>query len=321
MKNNFLKILIVSLIFFGTLGVSKAEASFSCYVDTSPRTASDVVVLELTSESNSHAALPGLSGYTTAVYCGGVTGISNSCSGNSEIFAKLSGTTNAHIQERSGTETVYPNDVCISNSSSNAEIEVGYQDDDCSGFDTTIVSLTKSPSNAHAGKSDSYTRKICASMSIPQRSGGGGGGGGYLPPTVTTVTSVTNMIANPVSNIKGAISNVTESAVSAVKTAAKKLTANKFSNKESFSRGNESASASEDLASTIDLGELAFANNSSENNIDQNENVGVFAKIDPRTLSATALFGDNPLFNNIFTIGGVILSALVLVYAGRRIFG
>src|SRR3989344_714602 len=164
MKKNLLKILILSLFFFGAFGVPKAEAGLSCYTDTGKRNSDDVAILGLSATSNAHAALPGASTYANSIYCGGVSGIGNSCSGNSEIFAKLSSPTNAHVRPASEADYPASNNACLSNSNSKATIVVDYQDDNCNGFDTAIASLAKFPTNAHIGEPDAYPKKICASM-------------------------------------------------------------------------------------------------------------------------------------------------------------
>ncbi|MBU1727727.1 hypothetical protein KKA39_00180 [Patescibacteria group bacterium] len=146
-------------------------SSFSCYVATSPSSSSDIKLLEMTNISNAHAGLPG-SGYSYAVYCSGVSGLSNSCSGNFETVVKLSGTSNAHV--RQGDQADYPgsNNVCLS-LPDKGTISVGYQLNDCTGFDETIASMSAFPTNAHIGDENAYVNKICASASMPRTSSGG----------------------------------------------------------------------------------------------------------------------------------------------------
>ena len=164
------KNLIISLAVFGYL-LSPASAfagSLSCYVASAPDNPADFKVLEMSAMTNAHAALPDQVGYPFAVYCGGLSGLSASCSGNHEIVAKLSSISNAHAREGNqpdGTDGAHylPSQyVCLSGPSG-ATITVEYQDGNCSGYDTTIASMSKSPSNAHLGGAGDYTRQICAS--------------------------------------------------------------------------------------------------------------------------------------------------------------
>lgn len=78
---------------------------------------------------------------------------------------KLSGTTNAHVEL--GTENTYSESVCL-HVPSGGDVIVGYGPS-CAGYDTTLASLSKIPTNAHIGNADAYVNKICATA----RDGGG----------------------------------------------------------------------------------------------------------------------------------------------------
>jgi len=120
----------------------------------------DVVVFKMTSSSNSHAELPTENNYSQYVCCGGVNGLSNSCADTFEVVLRLSGNTNAHVEENTQTTAAYNgNDACLSVSS--GDVSIAYQDNSCSGYDTTIASISGTPTNAHVGDANAYTRKVC----------------------------------------------------------------------------------------------------------------------------------------------------------------
>src|SRR3989304_2011100 len=179
MLRKLIKIFIFSLVIF-SFNVISAEAAISCRVAATCNS-SEVDCLELSDTANAHAAKPG-SGYPFAVCCSGPSGLSTSCSQN-KVIAKLSGAENAHV--RLNTESDYPgsNNACLS--VSGGTLTLGNQEDNCDGFDTTIVSLAKVPTNSHVGEGSVYPNKICAKYKAPSSSGGGGwlpdwlrGGGG-----------------------------------------------------------------------------------------------------------------------------------------------
>ena len=109
-KNNFYIVILISIIF---IPVSYLYAAFSCSVTTQAG-CSGTTLLRMSDELpttfvdstpgyNSQAELPSQSTATYDDYvvcCSGVTGLGNSCSGNYEVFAKLSGITNAHVEQR-----------------------------------------------------------------------------------------------------------------------------------------------------------------------------------------------------------------------------
>jgi hypothetical protein len=75
----------------------------------------------------------------------------------------LSSTSNAHI-EQSGQGN-YPVSACLSVGA--GSVSVAYQNNNCSGFDTALFSMS-STTNAHVGTSTAYTIKACASSDIAQ---------------------------------------------------------------------------------------------------------------------------------------------------------
>lgn len=122
----------------------------------------------MSGSTNAHSELPSQSNpnYDTyVVCCSGVSSIGNSCgASNKQIFARISGVTNGTIQETS--VNTYGTDVCLSDGVGNDTITVGYQNTNCSGYDTTIASISSSD-NAHVGDGSAYTRKICATITQP----------------------------------------------------------------------------------------------------------------------------------------------------------
>lgn len=186
-------------------------AALSSTVSTS--CVSGVVVFRMSSTTNAHVELPSQSNYPQLVCASGVDGLSNGCSGNFKVVAKLSGETNAHVEQND--QSNYSNNACLS-VPAGGSISIGYQDNNCSGFDTTLASMipvTPSDwpfSNAHVGDANAYTRKICASASgptsptpppppPPSSGGGGGGGGGFITPPTPPSSSGggTSLIQNP----------------------------------------------------------------------------------------------------------------------------
>jgi hypothetical protein len=158
--------ILASLLFYP---ISTIYAALSCSVTTAGAcTGGSVVLLRMSGSTNAHAELPSQSNINydnNVVCCSGVSTIGNSCSAsNKQIFAKISGVTNGTIQETS--VNTYGTNVCLSDSVDNDTITVGYQNTNCSGYDTTIASISSSD-NAHVGDGSAYTRKICATVTQP----------------------------------------------------------------------------------------------------------------------------------------------------------
>lgn len=122
----------------------------------------------MSGSTNAHVELPSQSNANYAsnvVCCSGITSLGNSCSAsNKQIFAKLSAVTNAHVQETS--VNTYGTNACISDSVGNSTITVGYQNTNCTGYDTTLFSISASD-NATSGDASAYTRKVCATVVQP----------------------------------------------------------------------------------------------------------------------------------------------------------
>ena len=134
--------------------------TLSCSITTAAA-CTGTVIYRMSGTSNAHAELPS---QATAAYdsnvvcCSGVTGLGNACSGTFATALKLSGVTNAHVEQNS--QVNYANNACIQ-APSGGSVSVGYQATNCSGFDTTLGSMTGT-TNAHSGDGTAYTTKICA---------------------------------------------------------------------------------------------------------------------------------------------------------------
>ncbi len=158
-----IKILLLIAIAFSYAGA--VFASMSCSVTTSCASPG-VVVFRMGSLSNAHAELPSENNYSQLVCCTGVAGLANSCSGTYGTVLRLSGLSNAHVEENTESTAAYNgNDACLSVPS--GTVTIGYQNNNCTGFDTTVASITQTPTNAHAGDASAYTRKICATVVVP----------------------------------------------------------------------------------------------------------------------------------------------------------
>lgn len=159
LKKIIIFILALSFIFLFQSGI--AFATLSCSVSTTCASPG-VVVLRMAGAANSHAELPSQSAYTQLICCSGITSLSNSCSGVFAVALRLSGTTNAHVEENTQSTAVYNgNNACLSAPTGGA-VSIGYQTGGCSGFDTTLASISQTPTNAHIGDASAYTRKVCA---------------------------------------------------------------------------------------------------------------------------------------------------------------
>ncbi len=162
-RKAFIKRAIVLFSVGAFMGViSTVYAAFSCSITTvcnSP----NVVIFRMSSTTNAHAELPNQSNYSQLVCCGGVTGVGNSCSGTYAVAAKLYSATNAHVEKND--QSNYSNSVCLSNSSGGG-VSIAYQASNCTGYDTTMASIS-GVTNAHVGSSTVYTTKICATAAAP----------------------------------------------------------------------------------------------------------------------------------------------------------
>lgn len=161
-KQQIISITIFILIFYP---VSNVFAALSCSL-TTQALCTGTVLLRLSGSTNAHAELPSqsTSNYdSNVICCSGVTGLGNSCAAsNKSIFAKLSGLTNAHVEQN--TQSNYSQNACLSSSYAGDEISIGYQSTNCSGYDTTLFSMEKTPTNSMVGGPSAYNNKVCAKI-------------------------------------------------------------------------------------------------------------------------------------------------------------
>lgn len=154
----FFTLLFSGVFFLRIFLPSVFAATLSCTVTTS--CPSGVVIYRMSGTTNAHSELPSQSNYSQLVCCTGVVGLANTCTDTNKIAVRLSGATNAHIEQN--TQTNYANNACLS-VPTGGTVTVGYQSSNCSGFDTTLGSMSAT-TNAVAGDASAYTTKICASM-------------------------------------------------------------------------------------------------------------------------------------------------------------
>ncbi len=160
-----LLLLAFALAFFYAHGA--IAGNLSCSITTAAA-CTETVVYRMSSTSNAHAELPSQS---TAAYdnnvicCQNVIGLNNTCTGTFSVALKLSSTTNAHAEQNNFSN--YTNNACLS-VPTGGSVTIAYQASNCTGYDTTLGSLS-STSNAHVGDTSAYTTKICATASgVPQ---------------------------------------------------------------------------------------------------------------------------------------------------------
>ena len=167
-----LKTRVSRFIFFWVLvllilyPVSYIYAALSCSVVTqaSCNSSGYTTILRMSGTTNAHGELPSESNANYAsnvVCCNSPSAIGNSCTGNYKVVSKISAVTNSHMQESS--VNTYGTNVCLSDTSTGDTITTGYQNTNCSGYDTTLLSMSASD-NATIGDGTAYTRKVCATI-------------------------------------------------------------------------------------------------------------------------------------------------------------
>ena len=174
------------------LAIPVVHAALTCTVGTS---CAGTTVFKMQATTNAHAELNSQSNYTQLVCCSGVAGLGTSCSGVFATVAKLSGTTNAHVEL--GTQSNYANSSCLSISS--GTVSVGYQTTNCTGFDTTVASMSGATTNAHVGDGSAYTNKICATAAAAA---------GSLTLTASSTNSFNSAITVAFASQTSTISNI-----------------------------------------------------------------------------------------------------------------
>lgn len=157
---------LISFFIFFTI-YTYTFAALSCSI-TTYLDCTGTVVLRMSGLDNAHVELPS---QTTPVYddnvicCTGVTGLSNSCVlSNKEIFARLSGVTNAHVEQNTESNPNYTENACLASTYAGDQITIGYQSSNCTGYDTTLFSMSNTPTNATVGGPLAYNNKVCAKI-------------------------------------------------------------------------------------------------------------------------------------------------------------
>jgi len=163
--NKYFYIVVFLILVF--LPASFSEAALSCSITTASA-CTGTVLLRMSGSINAHAELPS---QATSVYdnnvvcCSGVLGLGNSCAAsNKVIFSRMSGVTNAHVEKNSENNPNYTENACISSIFAGDEITVGYQANNCTGYDTTLFSMGNTPTNSMVGSPSSYVNKVCAKI-------------------------------------------------------------------------------------------------------------------------------------------------------------
>jgi len=171
---HFNLILILVFVISALYPISHIYAALSCTVSSQATCNSNghTTVLRMSGNTNAHAELPSQSNVNynaNVVCCSGISSIGNSCTGNFQRIVRLSGVTNAHVQETS--VNTYGSSACLSDAVGNNTITIGYQNTNCSGYDTTLFSMIGNPAspadNATVGDGSAYTRKVCATIIEP----------------------------------------------------------------------------------------------------------------------------------------------------------
>jgi hypothetical protein len=178
-----------------------AFATLSCSITTAAACTSGTIVLRMSGSSDAHAELPSQSTANYAsnvICCSGSQTIGTSCSGTTATVVSLQKTTTSHVQQ--WDQAGYTNDACMSVAA--GSISVAYQATNCTGYDTTLASISAS-TNAHIGNTTAYPLKICGSEN------------GFVPQTLTfAVLSSTSTAFSGVINFGTLLSSQTSYASS-----------------------------------------------------------------------------------------------------------
>lgn len=155
----FFAVAFLAVLFLSVKTIN--AGTLSCALRTGSCNGGEVEIFEMQKTSNSHAGTP-LAGYNNLVCCGGVAGLGNSCSGTFATVLKLSGISNAHVRQGTGSDYPSSTNACIS-VPGGGNVVVGYQPTDCAGYDTILGSMSNT-TNSHVGDSawTNGVTKICA---------------------------------------------------------------------------------------------------------------------------------------------------------------
>lgn len=155
----------VSLVF--VMNPPETEATLTCNV-ASVCNSPDVALMNISSTTNAHASIGTSTDYNTNIVCCiNVSTLSSACNGTYGAIVNLSSTTNAHVETSSLSN--YPIKACL-HVATGGYVSSTVQSTNCTGYDTTVASMSTTTTNGHVGNSTAYLYKICASASAPPQS-------------------------------------------------------------------------------------------------------------------------------------------------------
>ncbi len=155
---SFLAVILLAVFLFSISFVY--AGTLSCTVTTAAA-CTGTVIYRMSGTTNAHLELPSQSTVaynSNVVCCSGVTGLSNACASPQAKVLNLTANTNSHASQTATSPYITP--ACIS-VPIGGTVSVGYQATNCTGFDTTLGSMSGTD-NAHIGNTTAYTTKICA---------------------------------------------------------------------------------------------------------------------------------------------------------------
>jgi len=155
----------VSLIFI--LNPPTTGATLSCSI-ASVCNSPDVALINISATDNAHASIGTSTDYNTNIVCCiNVSSLSSACNGTYGAIVNLSSTTNAHVETSSLSN--YPIKACL-HVATGGYVSSTVQSTNCTGYHTTVASMSTTTTNGHVGDSSAYIYKICASAAAPPQS-------------------------------------------------------------------------------------------------------------------------------------------------------
>ena len=133
-----------------------AAATVACSVKASCG-AGEVAVFRMSSTANAHAGMPGGSSYGSVVCCGGVAGLTSSCSGAYDTVLTLSAADNAHA----ASDGSYATPACLS-VGAEGTVDCRYGSSCDAGY--ACLATISGSTNAHVADCDGtndYATKVC----------------------------------------------------------------------------------------------------------------------------------------------------------------
>jgi len=146
-------ILLISIFSIFAMADFAEAAAVSCSVGTS---CANTQVFKMSAATNAHAGTLA-SSYTTFVCCSGISGLGTTCGGaTSAVVLRLSGTSNAHVEENTYSTPAYSTNVCLS-STNGMFCTYGTT---CPTGTGPVVSIS-GDTNAHVGSGGVYSTYVC----------------------------------------------------------------------------------------------------------------------------------------------------------------